>query len=141
MLQWIHSLISSNMFCWELLIFSHNVFIIVFVMNMMPQSLDRPERLYNYIVNSLSLLPLCVQMCGSLKLSLERVLGNHLMARSIVYNILLLVEDVDGEEDTDTGPTAGWEVLKDPEGELAVGSQIGVKVCYFIAVYVIILLL
>ena len=55
--------------------------------------------------------------------------------------ILLLVEDVDGEEDMDTGPTTGWEVLKDPEGELAVGSQIGVKVCYFIAVYVIILLL
>ena len=52
--------------------------------------------------------------------------------------MLLLAEDVDGEEDTNTG----WEVLRNPGGELAVGSQIGVKVCYFsIVCYVINLLL
>lgn len=46
------------------------------------------------------------------------------------YNMYVpLVEDVDGEEDTDIGPASGWEVLKDPEGDLVVGSQIGVKVC------------
>jgi len=39
------------------------------------------------------------------------------------------VEDVDGEEDTDIGSTSGWEILRDPEGDLVVGSQIGVKVC------------
>ena len=43
--------------------------------------------------------------------------------------VTLSVEDTDGEEETDVGPAAGWEVQRDPEGELAVGSQIGVKVC------------
>ena len=54
--------------------------------------------------------------------------------------MLLLAEDVDGEEDTDSGPTSGWEVLRGPEGELAVGSQIGVKVCYFTLLYTMLLI-
>ena len=45
--------------------------------------------------------------------------------------IMLSVEDIGGKEDTDIGPTADWEVLRDPEGDLAIGSQIGVKVCLF----------
>ena len=43
--------------------------------------------------------------------------------------MLLLVEDVDGDDDADNGPASGWEVLKDSKGELVVGSQIEVKVC------------
>ena len=39
------------------------------------------------------------------------------------------LQDFDGEEDIDTGPASGWEILKDPKGGLVVGSQIGVKVC------------
>ena len=43
--------------------------------------------------------------------------------------VISSVEDTDGEEETDVGPAAGWEVQRDPEGDLVVGSQIGVKVC------------
>ena len=70
-------------------------------------------------------------MCGGLKLSLERVQG--LLMWSTVYNnyYSVIVEDVDGDDDTDTGQASGWEVVKDLEGELAVGSQIAVKVCWF----------
>ena len=50
------------------------------------------------------------------------------------------MEDVDGEEDTDAASATGWEVLKDPEGDLAVGSQIGVKVCVCNTVCVVSLL-
>lgn len=73
-----------------------------------------------------------MQVCGSLKLSLERVQGivtsNGLHA-IIVQCVFLLVEDVDGDDDADTAPASGWEVLKDPEGDVVIGSQIGVKVC------------
>ena len=43
--------------------------------------------------------------------------------------VLLLAEDVDGDDDPDNGLTTGWEVAKDPDQELVVGSQIEVKVC------------
>ena len=46
--------------------------------------------------------------------------------------MLLLAEDVDGDDDPDNGLSTGWEVAKDPEQKLVVGSQIGVKVCYFL---------
>ena len=45
-----------------------------------------------------------------------------------------LVENVDGDDDADGGATSGWQVLKDPDGELVVGSQIEVKVSLPIAV-------
>lgn len=73
-------------------------------------------------------------MCGSLKLSLERVKGTHIRCiacNSCELTIFLLVEHVDGEEDADTGSARAWKVLKDPEAEsdLVIGSQIGIKVC------------
>ena len=46
----------------------------------------------------------------------------------------LPVEDVDGDDDADGGAASGWQVLKDPDGELVVGSQIEVKVSLLIAV-------
>ena len=46
----------------------------------------------------------------------------------------LLVEDVDGDDGADDGATSGWQVLKDLDGELVVGSQIEVKVSLLFAV-------
>ena len=46
----------------------------------------------------------------------------------------LLVEDVDGDDDADGRAASGWQVLKDPDGELVVGSQIEVKVSLLFAV-------
>ena len=70
-------------------------------------------------------------MCGNLKLSLQRVQGGHIMEWILICLaiIMLSVEDTDGDEDTDIGPAAGWEVLRDPKRDLVIGSQIGVKVC------------
>ena len=67
-------------------------------------------------------------MCGSLKLSLERVQG--ICASDglcvMLQCVLLLVEDVDRDDVTDNGLTTG---CKDPEQELIIGSQTKVKVC------------
>ena len=53
--------------------------------------------------------------------------------------VLLLAEDVDGDDDPDNGLAPGWEVAKDPDQELVVGSQIEVKVCYFLLLCVYVL--
>ena len=44
-------------------------------------------------------------------------------------SVLLLAEDVDGDDDPDYGLATGWKVANNPEQELVVGSQIEVKVC------------
>ena len=65
---------------------------------------------------------------GSLKLSLERVQGTHVYTMILKYDLSLSVDDVDGDDETDYGSTSGWEMPKNPEGDLAIGSQIAVKV-------------
>ena len=47
--------------------------------------------------------------------------------------MLLLAEDIDGDDDPDCGLARG-KVANNHEQELVVGSQIEVKVCYYCCV-------
>ena len=49
--------------------------------------------------------------------------------------MLLLVEDVDRDDDTDNVQGNGWKVARNPDQELVVCDQIEVKVCCYLLLY------
>ena len=57
------------------------------------------------------------------------------MLHVMLQCVLLLAEDVDGDEDTDNVKETGWEVAKNPDQKLVVGDQIKVKVCCYLLLY------
>ena len=89
--QWIHFLTLNNMFSWVLLIFSHSVYFMASVMNMMPQLLGRLERLLcNYFYLLIKFI-VTVQVCGSLKLALERVQGMNLLGYIQCSSVCIII--------------------------------------------------
>ena len=54
------------------------------------------------------------------------------MLHVMLQCVLLLAEDVDGDDDTDNVLGNGWKVTRNPDQELVVGDQIEVKVCCYL---------